>query len=247
MLEEDAAFSDAAMAPTMAKLLAPSARAGRVAQGMEKRDGGAGMRRPGAPATVLAVGLLVAGLVALVFLVVRWVSGDGEPSVSAPEPSTAEQIAPAVQVSVATVSVGSVPSGAEVLVDGDLAGNAPMVLELSPGAHHIEVRSKGYRTAHRDVRLEAGDSESWAVHLEPARLGDGRGRGRISLETSPRARVWLQGRDLGETPLESVDLPSGTIPLQFELPDGSRVIRSVYVPLDGENRAFVDLRRALRP
>ncbi len=183
------------------------------------------------------------------FLLARLLSGDEEEAErrASPPPSAAEQLAPSVQVSVATVSVGSVPAGAEVSVDGDLAGNTPMVLELSPGAHRLEVRASGFRPARRDLHLRAGDSESWAVHLEPARLGDGRGRGRISLETSPRAQVWLEGRALGRTPLESVELPSGTIPLEFELPDGTRVTRSVYVPAGREDRVFVDLRRAFRP
>ena len=161
--------------------------------------------------------------------------------------SVAEQLAPDVHPTKATVSVGAVPEGAEVLVDGTLAGNAPIVLDLAPGQHTLQVRAAGYRPAQRVMRLGAGDSEVWTVHLEPARVGDGKGTGRLWLETRPRAKVRLEGKLLGQTPLDGVVLPSGVIPLEFELPDGSRTVRSVYVPAGKENRAFVDLTRAQRP
>ncbi len=164
-----------------------------------------------------------------------------------PVGSVAEQLAPEVKVREATVSVGSLPEVAEVIVDGDLAGNTPIVLDLAPGQHTLEVRAAGYRPARRVMRLRAGDSEAWTVRLEPDRIGDGKGEGRLWLETRPRATVRLEGEVLGRTPLEGVTLPSGVVPLEFELPDGSRTVRSVYVPAGKENRAFVDLTRAQRP
>ena len=188
-----------------------------------------------------------------VFAVAAWLATAGlvgcsdDEEAGQPVGSVAEQLAPEVKVQEATVSVGSLPEGAEVIVDGDLAGNTPIVLDLAPGQHALEVRAAGYRTARRVMRLRAGDSEAWTVRLEPDRIGDGRGEGRLWLETRPPATVRLEGEVIGRTPLEGVTLPSGVVPLEFELPDGSRTVRSVYVPAGKENRAFVDLTRAQRP
>jgi len=62
-----------------------------------------------------------------------------------------------------TVVVVSVPSGAEVYVDGNFVGEAPATLPLAPGKHTIRIASQGYsawsRTlmvlASSDVRLTA--------------------------------------------------------------------------------------------
>lgn len=46
-----------------------------------------------------------------------------------------------------TVTIGSTPAGAAVLVDGKPRGHTPAVLSLPPGDHHVTLRRDGYMDA----------------------------------------------------------------------------------------------------
>ncbi len=45
-----------------------------------------------------------------------------------------------------SVEFGSTPDGADIVVDGNVVGNTPSILRLTPGHHSIEIRMAGYRT-----------------------------------------------------------------------------------------------------
>jgi len=45
-----------------------------------------------------------------------------------------------------SVEFGSTPDGAEIVIDGNVVGNTPSTLRLTPGHHAIEIRMAGYRT-----------------------------------------------------------------------------------------------------
>jgi hypothetical protein len=62
---------------------------------------------------------------------------------SAPaSPLAATDVGPAPS----SVEFGSTPDGAEIVIDGNLVGNTPSTLRLTPGHHSIEIRMAGYRT-----------------------------------------------------------------------------------------------------
>jgi len=54
-----------------------------------------------------------------------------------------------------TVIVSCAIEDAEIFVDGIFVGNVPANLELSAGIHIIEVRSRGYQSYHKEVRVLA--------------------------------------------------------------------------------------------
>jgi len=56
----------------------------------------------------------------------------------------------------ATVSVSSVPSGADVEVDGKFVGNTPSSLVLATGDHTIKVSKKGYKSWERTLTASTG-------------------------------------------------------------------------------------------
>lgn len=53
------------------------------------------------------------------------------------------------------VNVVSNPTSADVLVDGEFVGNSPAVLKLSPGKHHITVKSAGFKDWTKDITVES--------------------------------------------------------------------------------------------
>jgi tetratricopeptide (TPR) repeat protein len=60
-------------------------------------------------------------------------------------------------------------SGAEVSVDGEVAGHTPMdtPLPLDVGRHRIEVRAVGHQLVRRTVSVAGGDEVDLAIELEP--------------------------------------------------------------------------------
>jgi hypothetical protein len=73
----------------------------------------------------------------------------------------------AMEGTLAHLVVKSHLPGADVVVDGETAGHTPLAssLTVTPGPHKIELRRKGYETAHQDLTL--GDGASGEVALEP--------------------------------------------------------------------------------
>ncbi|MEZ4393524.1 MAG: hypothetical protein R3A48_20840 [Polyangiales bacterium] len=67
----------------------------------------------------------------------------------------------------AQVNVVVIPAGAEVFVDGDLVGSAPLrrPVELGPGPHVVEARRAGAATQQYQARLEAGSQLTVTLDL----------------------------------------------------------------------------------
>jgi len=53
-----------------------------------------------------------------------------------------------------SVEFGSTPDGAEIVIDGNMVGNTPSTLRLTPGHHSIEIRMAGYRTWSRNMVVD---------------------------------------------------------------------------------------------
>ncbi len=52
-----------------------------------------------------------------------------------------------------SVTIQSEPEGADIYVDGKFVGNAPSVLPLSAGVHHIAISARGKKTWERDLEV----------------------------------------------------------------------------------------------
>lgn len=63
------------------------------------------------------------------------------------------------------VEIRGEPEGAEVFVDGERVGKIPMRVELTPGAHVVELRAEGYLPSRRNVDAVAGVTDPWELDL----------------------------------------------------------------------------------
>jgi hypothetical protein len=73
----------------------------------------------------------------------------------------------AANVALATrLDVESVPSGARVVVDGELRGQTPLELELEPGVHEITVEHDGFVAKVHRLEFEEGVTKSLSVRLD---------------------------------------------------------------------------------
>ena len=67
----------------------------------------------------------------------------------------------------AGVSFSSEPSSAEIYVNGEFRGTAPVTLHLSAGTHAVEFRLAGFTTWSRTLVVVAGDDTRVTATLQP--------------------------------------------------------------------------------
>ena len=68
-----------------------------------------------------------------------------------------------------TLSIRVQPANADVTIDGERwqgpSGDERLVVQVSPGLHHVEVRRDGYRTYESDIEVRPGDTSTVNVSL----------------------------------------------------------------------------------
>jgi len=93
---------------------------------------------------------------------------------SAPVAAPAAPSAPAsplaatdVAMAPSSVEFDSTPDGADIVIDGNLVGNTPSRLRLTPGRHSIEIRMVGYRTWSQRMVVDPESTPSvWATLIK---------------------------------------------------------------------------------
>ncbi len=65
-----------------------------------------------------------------------------------------------------TVTVSTVPVGADIAVDGAFVGNAPANLKLPPGKHTVAASHDGFKPWSRDITVLAGSKTNLDATLE---------------------------------------------------------------------------------
>ena len=134
------------------------------------------------------------------------------------------------------------PEGAEVWIDGELAGTSPFELdELTLGEHDVRVTKEGFLPLEERFEIsEADANEPLLFALQPERIS-------LFLESVPSgARVVINGEPSGTTPLEDFELAPG----QHEIQVGRRgyeTWRSVVVSQAGETVNLVARLRRTAP
>ncbi|HEX8951591.1 MAG TPA: protein kinase [Polyangia bacterium] len=129
-----------------------------------------------------------------------------------------ELVLPAVQ---REVELQSVPSGARVFVDGQLAhGRTPMTVTLTQDDfHELRFDLDGYESELRALKPE--DREPTVVaHLGAARLD----RGTLWIDGPLGAEVWMDGAPTGAaTPTVGLQVPAGSHLIELKSSDGAVV------------------------
>jgi hypothetical protein len=89
-----------------------------------------------------------------------------------------------------------------ISLDGTAAGTLPYIAPVEPGEHRVVLTAAGYRPFERSIRVLAGSVVPLDVALEeePARL---------EVEAARGARVAVDGRPRGETPMPVLEIAPG--------------------------------------
>ncbi len=131
-----------------------------------------------------------------------------------------------LQPAAGVLELVSVPSGANVTLDGEFQGQTPLSLELSPGkAHRLAVFKPGYRRYNGTVQLPAAGSDKQTVTLA-AQLGD------VRFNISPaNATLKIDGKPRG-TGSQTLSLPAYEHSVEISL-EGYTTVRRRVTPRPG--------------
>jgi hypothetical protein len=105
------------------------------------------------------------------------------------------------------VSVGSVPPGATVrrFDTREAIGTTPLEVSLPVGAVTLIVEHEGYVEQVRRVSIEEDQRQELEVELRP----EGSRVAVLTVQGTPRAMMYMDGREIGRTPLTLGDLEPG--------------------------------------
>jgi TonB family protein len=187
------------------------------------------IRKPGGVKPLLvplaAGAVLLAGLVA--FLMTR---SPGEPPVVPVE--VAEE--PPPPPSAGSLRVATRPDGARVLVNGEQRGSSPLLLEALPlGTYRVRIERGGFEAEELVAAITAeAPAASLDVALRPQAPAVPAAPKPAILRirsSPPGARVAVDGRDVGVTPIERLQVDGGSRVV--------RVLRDGYLPWEDTFRA----------
>ena len=124
-----------------------------------------------------------------------------------------------------TVVLESVPPGSDVFVDGVALGPSPLTTELSTGSHVVEFRTGD---ATRKLEIDVAGGQETAARVDWTVVPTGR----LTVKSEPEgARVLVDGRERGVTPLTLDDLTLGSHAVVLQSDQGS-VRRTVAITAD---------------
>jgi serine/threonine protein kinase len=158
------------------------------------------------------------------------------------------------------ITVRSTPAGAGVTVNGRWRGRTPLALKDLPFANYsVRVVRPGYAVSNSQVALSAQDaSRTLSLRLKreaPAAKPRGAERGAATVPPAPLtgslfvdsrprgARVLLDGRPIGTTPVRVADVRIGSHVVRLELEDHSVWTTSTRIVAGADNRVTGSLER----
>jgi hypothetical protein len=130
----------------------------------------------------------------------------------------------------------STPNGAKVYREGQLLGRTPLLVNLDAGNHTLRFAMEGYASIEKQVMIRPAISSKLMIRFQGAggrkaveggdtglqEDGQGSQTQLVILSNPPGAKVVLNGRDMGYTPIVSAGLPVGMYDL--------RVLQDGYAP-----------------
>lgn len=133
---------------------------------------------------------------------------------------------------VGTANFTSEPSGARVFVDGTAVGVTPLEVELAPGSHSAEFRLNA-ATRTQTIMVMKGRKTAFAVIWNPRHVG-----GVHVTATPDGAKVLIDGRERGVTPLVLDDVAVGSHMVQIDSSEGS--VRRRIVVVEGKTETLAE-------
>jgi hypothetical protein len=108
-------------------------------------------------------------------------------------------------------------------------------VKLNAGTHNLRIVNQSAGVdLRRTVQISAGKVTNVDV---PAQ------RGVVAINATPWAEVWIDGHQVGQTPLSNIPVTAGLHTVMFRHPSLGERRRTITIPASGSARISVDLRQ----
>jgi formylglycine-generating enzyme required for sulfatase activity len=136
----------------------------------------------------------------------------------------------------ADVTIGSIPKGASVRLDGKPVGKTPLELDLFPGSHKVAISADRFKTWRTRLVVQANQPQTLEnIRLEPADAT-------FALHTNPvGANVTVGERYAGKTPLDMRLLPDKVHVIRISKAGYEKVVQKIKVSSGRRKDLTVDL------
>jgi uncharacterized protein with von Willebrand factor type A (vWA) domain len=126
--------------------------------------------------------------------------------------------------------------GGEVFIDGAPAGVVPVLVDLPPGRHLIEIRKQGYNPYTETVDVKVGETQAVWVVLQTG----GSSLGSLLVAADVMADVLVDGQPRGKAPVVVYDLSEGEhqVDVRRTEPGAPRWFQTVRVKNNEQTKVF---------
>jgi hypothetical protein len=171
-----------------------------------------------------------------------------KPAPSTPPPAPSRPASGAVRrTQTGALLVRSTPADADVLVNGRARGKTPLALrDLALGSYTIRVARDGYATEDRTLQLTARrPTQSTTITLRTVNnSAEKSGPGGLNVQSRPAgARVFVNDRLAGSTPVAIPGLPAGPATVRIEMDGYQPWINTVSISAGDQTRVGASLER----
>lgn len=130
---------------------------------------------------------------------------------------------------VGTLLIKSEPSGIEVYIDGAIIGKTPIAeTKLQSGVYKVLLKHPDFELWEQDIEIKSGQ-----INEMYAKLTRLIAYGFLDLKTEPPgAKVFLDEKEIGVTPMEKVKLETKRYLVRFEKPGYDKWVRYVNIVKD---------------
>jgi hypothetical protein len=138
------------------------------------------------------------------------------------------------------LQISSNPPGAQVLLNGRVVGNAPLNLTVQPGRYEVELRLSGYQNFRATVNVGSGQTVPLNAILQTL-------RGTLEVFTNVEARIFLDGREVGQTRgglLRLDELEAGSVQVVALAPGYRVVFQDIRIEAGRTQQVRLNLGRA---
>ncbi|MFC6918611.1 PEGA domain-containing protein [Meiothermus taiwanensis] len=138
------------------------------------------------------------------------------------------------------LQINSNPQGAQVLLNGRVVGNTPLNLTVQPGRYDLELRLNGYQNFRASLSVGSGQTVPVNATLQAL-------RGTLEVYTNVEARIFLDGREVGQTRggfLRLEELEGGSVQVVALAPGYRAALRDVRVEAGRTQQVRLELPRA---
>ncbi|MBI2424767.1 MAG: SUMF1/EgtB/PvdO family nonheme iron enzyme [Candidatus Hydrogenedentes bacterium] len=128
------------------------------------------------------------------------------------------------------VTIDSNPTGAELIVAGQMYPSTPVTIEgLVPGFNDVVLMKENFKTTDDQIEVVEGKDDTFVIDLDPL-------VGYLSIDSDPMgAEVWLNGEErIGLTPMVKYPLPVGDYTYQIRMENFYPLDESVSIGIDDQ-------------